>query len=202
MEFVKFNDQGKELGTRVVEGWGGTNDTSYSGMLNFQGPDEKAYQEKQIKEMLEYEFPETDNLKEKYIIKNPSTYIEDYADDLLNIILEGFDKWNNYLNDKESYEKWMDDNFDGNAVFSSLKGVNRTKAEYKAEIQELFGQYDIKKIFFDNVLIRDKWVGLHYRFTNTTLKLDDNVKTVGDRMQFLQFEKKDNVWKIIASFIK
>ena len=205
MEFVKFKDYGKKLGTRVVEGWGGTNDTSYSGMLNFQGPDEKAFQEKQIKEMLEYKLPETDNLKEKYIIKNPSTYIEDYANELLNIILLGFDKWNNYLNEDDnhkSYEKWLDDNFDENAVFCSLKGENRTKAKYKVEIKELFKKYDIKKIFSDNVLIRDKWVGLHYRFTNTTLKLDNNVKTVGDRMQFLQFEKKDNVWKIIASFIK
>ena len=73
-------------------------------------------------------------------------------------------------------------------------------SKYKTEMEELFEKYEIKKIFFDNFLIRDKWVGLHYRFTNTTLTIKE--KTVGNRMEFLQFEKKGNDWKIIASFIK
>ena len=69
---------------------------------------------------------------------------------------------------------------------------------YKQEMEELFGKSDIKKIYFDNILIRDKWAALHYRFTNTT----SGVKTVGDRMEFLQFEKQDNNWKIISIFVK
>ena len=41
MEFVKFKDYGGDLGTRVVEGWGGTKDESYTGMTYFQKTDEK-----------------------------------------------------------------------------------------------------------------------------------------------------------------
>ena len=48
MEFVKFKDYGEELGTRVVEGWGGVKGANYEGMLSFQGSEEKEIQEKQI----------------------------------------------------------------------------------------------------------------------------------------------------------
>ena len=65
---------------------------------------------------------------------------------------------------------------------------------------KLFGQYDIKKIYFDNVFIRDNWAGLHYRFTNKSLVTND--VTVGDRMEFLKFEQISSSWKIVASWIK
>ena len=195
MEFVKFKDYGENLGTRVVEGWGGTNDTSYAGMVNFQGPEEKACEANEINNMLNYQLPSTTVLKDKYIVKYPSTYREDYANTLIDIILQGFESWNTDIN---AYETWLDSNFDTNAIFCGLKRVNRTMSLYKQEIEELFGKSDIKKIYFDNILIRDKWAALHYRFTNTT----SGEKTVGDRMEFLQIEKRGNNWKIISSFVK
>lgn len=45
MEFVEFKDYGDELGTRVVEGWGGPKDDSYEDMCKFQGDEEKAVQQ-------------------------------------------------------------------------------------------------------------------------------------------------------------
>jgi hypothetical protein len=197
MEFVKFKDYGDPLGTRVVEGWGGTNDTSYNGMTNFQGPEEKSFQDAQINYMLNYQIPSTSDLKEKYIIKYPTIYIDDNAEQLLNIILEGFDSWNNGIN---SLLTWIDSNYDTNALSYSLKKVSRSISEYKNEMEELFQKYNIKKIYFDNVLIRDNWAGLHYRFTNKTL--ETNEITVGDRMEFLKFELIGSVWKIVASWIK
>ena len=47
MEFVKFKDYGEELGTRVVEGWGGTKGSGYDNMILFQGPEERKIQEQQ-----------------------------------------------------------------------------------------------------------------------------------------------------------
>lgn len=41
MEFVEFKDYGDELGTRVVEGWGGPKDDSFAGMQYFQTDEEK-----------------------------------------------------------------------------------------------------------------------------------------------------------------
>ena len=195
MEFVKFNDYGEKLGTRVVEGWGGTNDTSYSGMVNFQSNVEKTYEANEINKMLNYQFPPTTVLKDKYIVKYPSTYSEDYANTLIDIILNGFESWNTGIT---AYENWLDSNFDTNAVFCGLEKVNRTMSVYKQEIEELFNKNDIKKIYFDNILLHDKWAALHYRFTNTT----SGKKTVGDRMEFLQFEKQGDNWKIISSFVK
>ena len=40
MEFVRFKDYGKELGARVVVGWGGTKDYSVDSMRRFQGDEE------------------------------------------------------------------------------------------------------------------------------------------------------------------
>ena len=130
MEFVKFKDYGDPLGTRVVEGWGGTNDTSYTGMISFQGPEEKSFQDAQIQYMLNYQIPTTSNLQEKYIIKNPTNYIDDNAGTLLNIILEGFDSWNNGIS---SFSDWIDNNYDTNAFSYSLKKERRTMSEYKDE---------------------------------------------------------------------
>ena len=68
MEFVKFKDYGEELGTRVVEGWGGTKGSGYSNMILFQGPEEKKIQDKEIEYMLNYEIPDIDDLHKKYPI--------------------------------------------------------------------------------------------------------------------------------------
>ena len=59
MEFVKFKDYGKELGTRVVEGWGSTKDHTVEGLKTFQGAKEK--QEQAIQDhffMKHYQLPQ------------------------------------------------------------------------------------------------------------------------------------------------
>jgi len=197
MEFVKFKDYGEELGTRVVEGWGGPKDSSYEEMLSFQGPEEKKVQEEQLDYMLKYEIPETDDLKEKYIIKYPTNYIDANANQILDIIRNGFDNWNNGI---EKYLNWVDTAYDENARSTGLDASNRTMTEYKEAMKTLVGKEDIKKIYFDNILIRDNWAGLHYRYTSVNLQTKE--KTAGDRMQFLKFEQKENGLKIIGSWIK
>ena len=197
MEFVKFKDYEGELGTRVVEGWGSTKDNSYDGMLNFQGPEEKKVQQEQLDYMLKYEIPETDNLREKYLIKNPTNYTDDNAEKILDIILKGFDSWNNGISE---YLNWLSIGYDENAISCSLKSKNRTMSEYKEEMKALVEKENIKKIYFDNILIRDNWAALHYRYKNENLSTKEI--TAGDRMQFLKFEQKGDDLKIVASWIK
>ena len=67
MEFVIFKDYGKELGTRVVEGWGGAKDHSYDNMLLFQGEKEKEIQKQQIDEILNYKIPDVPELEKKIL---------------------------------------------------------------------------------------------------------------------------------------
>ena len=197
MEFVKFKDYEGDLGTRVVEGWGSTKDISYDGLINFQGPDEKKVQQEQLDYMLKYELPETDNLKEKYLIQNPTKFIDDNAEDILNIIFEGFDNWNKGI---DQYLNWVDTGYDENAKSSGLNEKERTMTEYKNEMKALVEKEKITKIYFDNVLIRDNWAALHYRYTKENLETKEMY--AGDRMQFLKFEEKEGSLKIVASWIQ
>ena len=74
MEFVEFKDYGDELGTRVVEGWGGPKDDNYEDMCKFQGDEEKAVQQQQIDKMLNYIIPSVTNLNQKYKIEYEIEY--------------------------------------------------------------------------------------------------------------------------------
>ena len=200
MEFVRFKEYGEPLGTRVSEGWGSTKDTSYDGLKNFQGDDESRVQEEQIFFVQNYQIPsnETD-LKKKYPIKYKTEYIDDNAEDILKIILEGYDAWNKGIND---YKDWVTNNYDSTANSSSLDERDRTRDEYIKEMEDLCNNYEIKKKYFDNILIRGNWAALHYRYTREPKPLTGENIYVGDRMQFLKFEEKNGVLKITNSWIQ
>jgi uncharacterized membrane protein len=198
MEFVKFKDYGAKLGTRVEEGWGSTKDASGDGLKQgFQADKEKVEQDEQDNYIQNYVIPTTDDLKTKYIIKYPTEYIDSNANTILQIILEGFDNWNKGFS---FYSAWIDSAYDTNAKSSSLDERERTMDVYKTEIQELFSNEKIEKLYFDNILIRENWAGLHYRYRREILETHE--KSFGDRMQFLKFEEKEGILKITGSWIQ
>ena len=195
MEFVKFKDYGGELGTRVVEGWGSTKDADGEGLKRaFQKEKERAEQEELDNYIKNYIIPNSNDLKVKYIIKNPTEYIDDNAENILNIILSGFESWNSGIT---SYLEWVDNNYDSNAISSSLDENDRTMNEYKGNMTELFNKEKIEKLYFDNILIRDNWAGLHYRYRKKNQ--DNEVIDFGDRMEFLHF---NNELKITGRWIQ
>ena len=194
MEFVEFKDYGDELGTRVVEGWGGPKDDSYEDMCKFQGDEEKAVQQQQIDKMLNYIIPSVTNLNQKYKIEYEIEYTEPHDIRILNIILEGIDKWNAGIT---AYESWLDSAYDSNAISYDKSIQPRNMVKYKQEMETLTNTYNIKKLYFDHIIIRDNWAGIHYRYRMENIQTGE--KTVGDRMQFLQFEEN---LKIIFSWIK
>ena len=59
--------------------------------------------------------------------------------------------------------------------------------QYKNEIKELFDKEFIEKLYFDNILIRENWAALHYRYRKEDKS--NKEKSVGDRMQFFNFEQ-------------
>ena len=196
MEFVRFTDYGGNLGTRVVEGWGSTKDPSAEGLKYFQAEKEKAEQEAQDNYIKNYIIPDSDDLKVKYIIKNPTVYIDTNAKDILEIILKGFDSWNK---DITTYLSWVNEAYDSKAISSSLDEKDRTMNEYKGNMTELFNKEKIEKLYFDNILIRDNWTALHYRFKNKTI---ENNVTTGDRMEFFKFEEIEGKLKITRNWIQ
>ena len=62
MEFVQFKDYGGDLGVRVVEGWGGARDDTYSSMRYFQNPEEQAQDSIFWESVKNYTLPETKDL--------------------------------------------------------------------------------------------------------------------------------------------
>ena len=72
---------------------GGTNDTSYASMASYQSEDEKEYEAQQKEEILAADTELRNKLGTSYTyaIKYPTTYLETYANTLINIIKSGFD---------------------------------------------------------------------------------------------------------------
>ena len=91
----------------------------------------------------------------------------------------------------------MENNFDVDATSFSLTEQTRTRTVYLNEIKELFDEEEIKKLYFDNVLIRENWAAIHYRYRSRDKK-SFKVR-VGDRMEFFQFNSD---LKIIGNWIQ
>ncbi len=72
MEFARFGDYG-ELGAKVDEGWGGSRNDSYTGLLSFLTDEEKAAQNAFMQEIIDTQLPETDDLEAKYPVVYPTT---------------------------------------------------------------------------------------------------------------------------------
>ena len=199
MEFVRFKEYGEGLGTRVVVGWGGTKGDGYNSMINFQGDHEKMVQGEINNLLMNYEVPTTGTLREKYPILYPVEYLEtEKANKFIDIIMEGFDKWNTGIND---YIAWLSQGYTSDAKSYGLNGEERNMATYESAMRTLAGEKTIKKLYFDNILVRDNWAAIHYRYRSITT--DTNEKYVGDRMQFLKFkEVEDNSYKIEATWIQ
>jgi hypothetical protein len=199
MEFVRFKEYGEGLGTRVVVGWGGTKGDGYNSMINFQGDHEKMVQGEINNLLMNYEVPTTGTLREKYPILYPVEYLDtEKANKFIDIIMEGFDKWNTGIND---YIAWLSQGYTSDAKSYGLNGEERNMATYESAMRTLAGEKTIKKLYFDNILVRDNWAAIHYRYRSITT--DTNEKYVGDRMQFLKFkEVEDNSYKIEATWIQ
>ena len=119
---------------------------------------------------------------ERYPILYPTEYLEkDKADKMIDIILQGFDKWNT---DLDSYINWLNDGYTSDALSYGLEGEERNMKTYKDAMEALTENKTIKKLYFDNILVRDNWAAIHYRY-RIEYK-ETNQKEVGDRMQFLK----------------
>ena len=198
-EFVVFKDYGGELGTRVVEGWGGAKGAGCDNMRKFQGEHERMVQDKIDLLTMNYQIPTTGTLREKYPIQYPTEYLDnEKANKFIDIILEGFDKWNT---DIESYNNWLSKGYTEDALSYGINGEERNMKTYKDAMIQFVEDKKVIKLYFDNILIRDNWAALHYRYRFEYRA--NNEKYVGDRMQFLKFkEVETGKYKIEASWTK
>lgn len=202
MEFVQFKETA-EHGTYVNEGWGSTKDISYYGLIHFQAEKERLEEEDIIEELesITISATETDDLttlKTRYSIKYPTTYTSE-EEEKLKIILQGFNKWNIGI---EAYKTWVDTAYTSDATSSGLDEVDRTMTKYKEEMTQLCSEKTITKLRFDNILIREDWAAIHYRYRIEPDSTKGIEKYYGDRMQFFKFQRIDGNLKIVASWVQ
>ena len=184
MEFVQFTDYGSpdNPDVRVVEGWGGVKDDTFYSSLARQGTAEKQVQEEQNNFLLSYK-PEGSNPAEKYFIKYP-TNNDTNARGFTKKISDGFEAWNK---GNDTYLKWVEENFYENAT-SKYGYIDRNMTQYKAAINKLFAEQKVTKLYLDNLLVRDDWVAIHYRYRS--LNKQNTKVTFGDRMEFFKFDNE------------
>ncbi len=187
MEFVQFKDYGDGLGTRVVEGWGGPKDASFDSMTHYQSDEEKALQQEQIDAVLNYEIPETDDLNEKYPVKNPTSDNSDKADMIRAAILKDFDAYNQGV---DAYAEEVQDLFTDDALIT-VSGDKYDKAGY-IELEKTNAETTkVTKLYFDNMLISGDWAAIHYRVTNEDAATGE--KDAADKMEFFRFTEDGKV---------
>ena len=93
--------------------------------------------------------------------------------------------------------KWVEENFYENAT-SKYGYTDRNMTQYKAAINKLFAEQNVTKLYLDNLLVRDDWVAIHYRYRS--LNKQNTKVTFGDRMEFFKFDNE--TLRIVGNWIK
>ena len=196
MEFVKFADYGEALGTRVVEGWGGTKDEGYDGMAMFRGEENTAIQQEQFDALIAWEIPDTDDLAQKYPVLHPTTDNSEWADAIRAALLQDFDAWN------QGYDVWAenaDSFYSADALCAGADAVQLSVDDYKAAIKARFETETTTRKYFDSMLISGEWAATHYR--TVTIDNETGETTCADRMQFFRFAMTDDGIKVTESWL-
>lgn len=191
MEFVKFKDYGRELGTRVEEVWGGTRGAGFAAMSRFQTEAERETQRQVDARLLAYELPDTADLEKKYPVRYPTTDGSGYAKEIRRLLLEDFDSWNRGLAD---WKKNVDTLFAEDAQVSWGYSNAVSREGYKAVQEELGGNGTLAKLYYDSMLISGDWAAIHFRVVYTDG--ESGVRTPGDIMQFYHFVEGDGALKV------
>ncbi len=192
MEFARFGDYG-ELGAKVDEGFGGSRNDSYSGLMSFLTDEEKAAQEAFMQEIIATELPETDNLEEKYPVVYPTTIDTEMGQKMKAAILQDIDAWNN------GFEAWSAeaDNFYAEDLSYDLRGEKMDLAGLKAATE---GTIDsVKKVRINNILVSEDWAAIHYYSVETNAEGNADAY---NHMQFLHFVEDGDSVKVDLSFAK
>ena len=178
MEFAKFGDYG-ELGAKVDEGWGGSKNEAYYGMLSFLTEEERAAQEAFMKEVCDTVLPETDDLEEKYPVVYPTTIDTEMGQKMKELILQDFDSWNGGT---DAYSAWVD-TFYTDEMMYDFKGEKYTdKDELKAAMKDMVETQ--QRVRINNILISEDWAAIHFWTVTTDA---EGKKEADNHMQFLHF---------------
>lgn len=195
MEIVNFKDYGGELGTRVVEGWAGTKGADYAGLSYFQTPEEREAQQKSQERIAAKEIPDAADLKEKYPVLYPTTVAEE-DEDIRTFLLEECDAWNR---SPEEWAEFMKDHLTEDYTDHGRTEDSDRDAYISSVIAEAEGK-TVRRICFDNMLIRGTTAAIHYR--TSTEDPADGERSAGECMAIIRFVRNNGTLKAAESWTK
>lgn len=188
MEFVNFRDYGKELGVRVVEGWGGPRDGSFASMSRMQTNEEKTAQIRADAELFAYQIPDSSDLEKKYPVRHPTKPVSRNAAAMKTQILKAFDAWNQ---GQKAFVENAAGIFTGDARIQLPHLRDVSVSEYVKEAAAFCADTRREKKYFDSILISDDWAAYHFRFVDTDLA--SGRQAAGDGMHFIHFNSDGKV---------
>ena len=194
MEFVQFENYGDGLDTRVVEGWAGTKDKDYDGLLRLLTPKEREAQEQARADILSREIPEIDVLAVRYPVLHPTSVRTALGREIRQAILLDFDCWNKGF---DAWEAWAGRTLADDFVCHTDFG-DATREQYLENARQWFEEKDTKRLYFDNLLVRDNWAAIHYRTVSTV----NGVKEDKSIMQFFRFREEEDGVKLVECWNK
>ena len=194
MEFVQFENYGDGLDTRVVEGWAGTKGKDYQGLLHLLTPEEREAQEQARVDVLSREIPEIDVLAVRYPVKHPTSVRTALGREIRQAILLDFDCWNKGY---EQWEAWAGRTLPEDFVCHTDFG-DASREQYLDASRVWFDEKQSKRLYFDNLLVRDNWAAIQYRIVYT----ENGVKEDKSMMQFMRFEEAEDGVKLVECWNK
>ena len=194
MEFVQFENYGDGLDTRVVEGWAGTKGKDYDGLLRLLTPKEREAQEQARADILSREIPEIDVLAVRYPVLHPTSVRTALGREIRQAILLDFDCWNKGF---DAWEAWAGRTLADDFVCHTDFG-DATREQYLENARQWFEEKDTKRLYFDNLLVRDNWAAIHYRTVSTV----NGVKEDKSIMQFFRFREEEDGVKLVECWNK
>ena len=194
MEFVQFENYGDGLDTRVVEGWAGTKGKDYDGLLRLLTPQEREAQEQARADILSREIPEIDVLAVRYPVLHPTSVRTALGREIRQAILLDFDCWNKGF---DAWEAWAGRTLADDFVCHTDFG-DATREQYLENARQWFEEKDTKRLYFDNLLVRDNWAAIHYRTVSTV----NGVKEDKSIMQFFRFREEEDGVKLVECWNK
>ncbi len=194
MEFVQFENYGDGLDTRVVEGWAGTKGADYEGLLHLLTPEERKAQEQARADILAREIPEIDVLAVRYPVKHPTSVRTALGREIRQAILLDFDRWNKGY---DQWEAWANRTLSDDFICHSDFG-DATREQYLAASRVWFDEKQSKRLYFDNLLVRDNWAAIHYRIVYT----ENGVREDKSVMQFFRFKETEEGVRLVECWNK
>ena len=188
MEFVQFENYGDGLDTRVVEGWAGTKGEDYDGLLRLLTDEERQAQEEARAEILSRDIPEIDVLAVRYPVKHPTSVRTAKGREIRQAILLDFDCWNRGF---DAWKYWATRTLTADFVCHTDFG-DADRETYLENSAIWFDEKQAKRLYFDNLLVRDDWAAIHYRIVYT----ENGGKQDKSMMQFFRFVETDEGMKI------